>query len=78
MADLTQSAEVFETNRDNWSHDHRGQYVVLVGDRLIGFFDDLAEAYQAGKDEAPPGEFFIGHCLPKNDEPRVVFHSRVR
>ena len=78
MGDLTQSAEFFEVHREDWAVLHREEYVDLVGERLIGFFDDLTNAYQTGKDEAPPGEFFIGHCIPKEDEPTAVFHSRVR
>lgn len=45
---LEHEVAVFEAHRQEWLEDHQGEYVVIQGDRIRGFFDDYEEAFKAG------------------------------
>ena len=41
--------KVFERHRQEWSHSHPGQFVVIQDDVVVeGFFGTYAEAFKAG------------------------------
>ncbi len=39
---------VFEAHRSEWSRVHAGEYVVIQGDTVAGFFKDYPTALKAG------------------------------
>jgi hypothetical protein len=45
---LTAEFQVFENRRKEWLQDHAGQYVVMHGGEVAGFFDDYAAGLHAG------------------------------
>lgn len=40
--------EVFETHRKEWDATHRGEYVVIGGGQVSGFYRDYETALRAG------------------------------
>lgn len=61
---------LFAANQREWSVEHEGEYAVIDGSNLIGFFDDMEEAFNAGFAVAKRTDFFLGRVTP---EPEVVF-----
>jgi hypothetical protein len=49
---LKEELRVFEQHRSEWLHSHRGEFAVIVGTRVIGFYSDYESAFEAGLPEA--------------------------
>lgn len=49
---LQEELRVFEQHRSEWLRSHRGEFVVIVGERVIGFYSDYESAFKAGLPEA--------------------------
>jgi hypothetical protein len=45
---LTIETELYESHKSEWLQTHRGEFVVIQGDALLGFFADFHGAYHAG------------------------------
>jgi hypothetical protein len=57
---LEREVAVFERNRQPWAAEHAGQYVVIQGEKLIGFYDTFDQAYQmALKQCGAKATFFV-------------------
>ena len=54
----------FLENQDKWSAEHHGKYVVVVGQEVFGFFEDMFDAYHKAKAHYPVGTFLIQLCIP--------------
>ena len=72
-----QSLAVFLKRQEEFASSHYGKYVVIHGDRVVGFFDDQFEAYNTAKAEFPEGSFLLRQCLRQDEERTVVMRSRV-
>lgn len=64
-------------NQAEWSKDHHGKYVVLVGEEVFGFFDDEMEAYWAARKVHEEGKFLIQWCIPGEEAYTQHFYSNV-
>jgi len=69
----------FEANRDQFVNDHHWQFVVVLDNRVVGFFDSDGDAYSAGKSAAGDNAFLLRQCLTADEEKSnaPVFRSRV-
>ena len=56
--------------------DHKNEFALIIGDKLIGIFPNFDEAYEAGVVEIKPGKFLAQKIIDM-DEDKAVFHSRV-
>ncbi len=56
---LQEELRIFEQHRSEWLHSHRGEFVAIVGTRVIGFYSDLESAFKAGLPEAGPRNSFL-------------------
>jgi hypothetical protein len=45
---LREELQVFELHRLEWLRSHRGQFVAIVGAKVIGFYPDYEAAFKAG------------------------------
>jgi len=49
MPDLLDAERrLFDQNRETWAKEHPGTFVLVKGDRLVGFFDTQADALAQG------------------------------
>ncbi len=67
----------FETMRDELVQKHHGQFVVISGDQVLGFYKEIMEGYYAGKKRFGLGNFLLKRCISKEEEVELRFHSRV-
>lgn len=57
---LETELRVFETNRQQWSREHRGKFVVIHDKTVLpGFFDEYADAFRAGLARFGVGRSFL-------------------
>jgi hypothetical protein len=51
--------QVFEQHRQEWLRSNLGEFVVIVGPRVIGFHPDYESAFKAGLSTAGLGRNFL-------------------
>ena len=54
-----------------------GKYVMIVGDKVVGAFNSIGEAYYNGKDRVGLGNFLVQLCTPGDNAYTVTYRSRV-
>lgn len=69
-ASLDREQAVYETNLSRWLSDHEGEYVLIKGDQVDGFYDSRDEALTAGYSRFGIGPLFVKQVSPS--EP--VYH----
>ena len=68
----------FESQRKQWIADGReGKYAVVHQETLLGFFEDLGEAYQAGASQHGAGNFLAKRVTPE-DKVEIVHRVQLR
>ena len=74
---LEQPIEFFKAHQEEFAKDHHGQFVVICGDSVEGFYDDELDAYLTAKSKFPVGSFLLRPCIRPEEETAAVFRSRV-
>jgi hypothetical protein len=75
--DLSAELSVYESHRDEWIAAGRvGQYVVIHGGLVSGFFESADDAFKHGCDTYGLERFFMSSILPR-DAVNLVRFSRV-
>jgi hypothetical protein len=59
---LEREFEYFRTHQSEFSEKHANQFVVIVGEKTIGFFNTIAEAITNARKTYLPGTFFVELC----------------
>lgn len=65
----------FKEHRSEFVSRHANEFVVIVGDKVLGFYKTQDEALKSVENQ-PPDSFFVKQCLPA-DQDIVEYHSRV-
>lgn len=56
---MTTELQVFAKHRKEWVKSHPGEYVVIVGTTVAGFFGDYETAFRAGLKKAAESQDFL-------------------
>jgi len=56
---LHKELRVFEQHRSEWLRLHRGEFVAIVGAKVIGFYPDFESAFKAGFSAAGLGNSLL-------------------
>ena len=65
---------VYEHNRQAWLADDReGQFVVIKADKILGFYDELEDAYAEGAKEFADG--FLVREIKRTDDVQVIHRT---
>jgi len=54
----------FQTHQAQFSAEYANKFVVIVGEKVLGFFNTIAEAITTAKKDHAPGTFFVELCSP--------------
>ena len=57
--ELTTELQVFDQHRKEWVKTHPGEFVVIVGTTVAGFFADYDTAFRAGLKKAARSQNFL-------------------
>ena len=63
-ASLNREQAVFEANLSRWLADHEGEFVLLKGDAIDGFYPSRHEALAAGYARFGIGPLFVKRVSP--------------
>jgi len=69
----------YEENREQFVNDHHQKFVVIFDKRVIGIYDDEADAHKTGRAVAGGDAFLLRQCLTseEGEANKPVFRSRV-
>jgi len=56
---LQEELRVFEQHKQEWLRSNPGEFVVIVGSRVVGFHPDYESAFKAGLSAAGLGNNFL-------------------
>ena len=71
---LEKEFEFYKTNRTEIREKYLGKRIVIVGDKIIGAYNDLDEAYHETIKSYTLGTFMI-HDVPEDIEDEIVHLS---
>jgi len=71
---LEKEFEFYENNKSAIREKYLGKQVVIVGEKIIGAYDDIDEAYQETIQTHTPGTFMI-HDVPVDIEDEIIHLS---
>ena len=78
QAPLEQETQVFENHLKEWRESHLGEYVLIKGTSVIGFYPSLLQAFDEGTKQYGLGEFFIKQVLPEDTVNISLLGRRLR
>lgn len=73
---LKKEYKFYQDNQKKFIQKYNGKVLLIVGEKLIGVFDDEESAYKEAINKYELGKFLIQRCAPEN-ETTQTFHSRV-
>jgi hypothetical protein len=68
---LEEEFQFYENNKSEIREKHLGKQIVIVGDQVIGVYDDIDKAYQETIKTYTLGTFMI-HDVPVNIEDEIT------
>lgn len=75
MDQTKQESEVFAANVNEWRNSHLGEFVLIKGDQVIGFFPSLDDAFRTGTEKFGLDPFTVRQVVP-TDTVNISFFGR--
>ena len=72
---LKQEFEYYIAHQEELVAKHRGKYVVIKGQEVLGFFDDEIRAIRETQRQHALGSFLVQKCEPGEESYTQSFHS---
>ena len=74
---LKREFDYYLSNQSELVKKHNGNYIVIVGNKVIGSYKDEMEAIKETTKNHELGTFLIQYCESGSDSYTQTFHSRV-
>ena len=68
---------LYLSKQDEFVKDHDGEWVVIKGNEILGFYTEQLEAIEETQKEYEIGTFMVQHITKGEAEYTRTFHSRV-
>lgn len=69
--------QYFLDNQEKLVNLYKGKYIVIVGQKVVGSYNTMEEAYFESQNDYKLGEFLIQLCESGEEVYTQTFHSRV-
>ncbi len=73
---LEKEFKYYKEHLKEFLKEHKGKVLLIRGEKIVGVYDNEAEAYKDAISKYELGTFLIQTCLPE-EETIQTFHSRV-
>ena len=73
---LDKEYKYYKDNQKSLLQKYKNKVLVIIGEEVVGIYDDETSAYQDSISKYKLGTFLIQNCLPEK-ETIQTFHSRV-
>lgn len=74
---IDKSYEYYKTHQNELTKQYLYRFLVISENNIIWDYDSQEQAYFEAIKTHKPWTFIIQQCLPKEEEEKVIFHSRV-
>ena len=74
---LTEEFKYYCEHQNDLAKQYDGKFLVIVGNEIVGVFDNELEAYFETEKQRPVGTFLIQHCRSGKESHTETFHSRI-
>lgn len=74
---LIDEGRVFEEHLDEWRQSHLGEFVLIRGEDVLGFFPALDEAFRVGTERFGLEPFFVKQIIPADSINVSFFGQRI-
>jgi hypothetical protein len=74
---LDRESGVFAQNIEQWRKNHLGEFVLVKGDDVIGFYPSLEKAFTVGTGRFGLEPFFVRQVVPKDVVNVSLFGRRI-
>jgi hypothetical protein len=74
---LERETQVFESHVEEWRRSHLGQFVLIRGDEVIGFYPSLEKAFAVGTGRFGLEPFLVRPIVPKDAVNISLFGRRL-
>lgn len=75
MAELDKEFEFYKEKKQELFSKYENKFIVIVGQKVIGAYDNRLEAINKTKEQHDLGTFLVQHVI--EDDEAAFFHSRV-
>lgn len=70
---LEKELETYDRELPAFLQEHRGEYVLICGETIAGFWPTEDEAYLAGQQRCGPNPFLVMPVVEKQEPVRLLF-----
>jgi len=74
---LEREFHFYKEHEDELAKRYEGKFIAIVGEEVVGVFDEELTAYNEMKKKYGLGNFLLQQCLPSKDRRVQRYHSRV-
>ena len=74
MASLEREFKYYQANKERLLSEHKGKFAIIKGEKILGIFDDKANAIETTKKDHPLGTFMVQEVV---EDDVLTFHSQV-
>jgi hypothetical protein len=74
---LIDEGRVFEEHITEWRDSHAGEFVLIKGEEVLGFFDSLELAFRTGTERFGLDPFFVKQIIPADSINVSFFGQRM-
>lgn len=64
IMELERETQIYAAHLDEWRKSHLGEFVLIKGEEVVGFFSSLRDAFSRGTNRFGLEEFFIKQITP--------------
>lgn len=73
---LDSEYKFYKDNQEKFLKEYKDKVIVIIGQKVVGVYDDETSAYNDSVSKYKLGTFLIQKCVPE-EESIQTFHSRV-
>ncbi len=74
---LEREFSYYRKHQPEFASDHLGEYVVIRGEEVLGFYKSEAEAFEQTAKKFRPGSYLVEPCIPGTAHYTPVFTRAV-
>lgn len=63
---LTREVALFDEHLEEWRRSHPGEFVLIKGNDVLGFFPTVDQAFAAGTNRFGLAPFFVKQIIPRD------------
>lgn len=74
---LDKEYKYYLAHEEEFKKKYSGKVIVIVGESVVGVYDDESTAYEESVKKHNTGSFLLQYCDPQKEPPVQTFRSRV-